>query len=81
VIFGIRSVQGIGFHGHAVHITEKRFLITSPILKINIETGEAQNLTTKNDLDIQPLSDYVLDILRSGGIKPLVKRHLHEMQT
>ncbi len=51
------------------------------VLKINIETGKAQNLTTKNDLDVQSLSDYVLDILRSGGIKPLVKRHLEELQT
>jgi 3-isopropylmalate/(R)-2-methylmalate dehydratase small subunit len=51
------------------------------ILKINIETGKAQNLTTKNDLDVQSLSDYVLDILRSGGIKPLVKRQLQGLQT
>ena len=50
------------------------------ILKINIETGEAQNLSSKKDLDVQSLSDYVLDILRRGGIKPLVKRQLREQQ-
>jgi 3-isopropylmalate/(R)-2-methylmalate dehydratase small subunit len=51
------------------------------ILKINIETGKAQNLTTKGDLDIQPLSDYVLNILQMGGIKPLVKHQLEQMKT
>ena len=50
------------------------------ILKIDIGTGKAQNLTTKQGLNIEPLSDYVLDILRMGGIKPLVKRQLQEMK-
>jgi len=50
------------------------------ILKIDIETGNAQDLTTKNKLKIQPLSDYVLDILRMGGIKSLVKRNLQEIK-
>ena len=50
------------------------------MLKIDIGTGKAQNLTTKQNLNIEPLSDYVLDILRMGGIKPLVKRQRQEMK-
>jgi len=45
-------------------------------LKIDIEAARGYNLTTGDEFEIQPLSDYVLDILRMGGIKPLVKRHL-----
>jgi 3-isopropylmalate/(R)-2-methylmalate dehydratase small subunit len=51
------------------------------ILEIDIETGKAQNLTTEQIFKFQPLSDYVLDILRMGGIKPLIKHQLQEMQT
>ncbi len=51
------------------------------ILEINIETGKTQNLATKGDLDIQPLSDYVLNILQMGGIKPLVKHQLELLKT
>ena len=51
------------------------------ILEINVETGKTQNLTAKGDLDIQPLSDYVLNILQMGGIKPLVKHQLEQMKT
>jgi len=49
-------------------------------LKIDIETGRAQNITTREDLNIQPLSDYVLDILRMGGIKPLVRNQIQKME-
>ncbi len=45
-------------------------------LKINIEIGSVHNQTTGETIEIQPLSGYVLDILRMGGIKPLVKANL-----
>ena len=48
------------------------------ILEIDIETGRAQNLKTSLELNVQPLSDYVLDILQMGGIKPLVKHQLQQ---
>ena len=48
------------------------------ILEIDIETGRAQNLRTRLELNVQPLSDYVLDILQMGGIKPLVKHQLQQ---
>ena len=51
------------------------------ILEIDIETGKAQNLTTEQNFKFQPLSDYVQDILRMGGIKSLVKHQLQEMRT
>ena len=51
------------------------------ILGIDIETGKARNLTTEQNFKFQPLSDYVLDILRKGGIKSLVKHQLQEMRT
>ena len=48
------------------------------VLKIDMETGKVRNQTTGVDFDVEPMSDYVLDILRMGGIKPLVKRYLKE---
>ena len=51
------------------------------ILKVNVEISRVYNQFTGEELEIQPLSDYVLDILRMGGIKPLVKRQLQEMES
>ena len=51
------------------------------ILELDIETGKAQNLRTRLELNVQPLSDYVLDILQMGGIKPLVKNQLQESRS
>ena len=46
------------------------------ILKVNIEITRGHNQTTGEDFEIQPLSEYVLNILRMGGIKPFVKLQL-----
>ena len=46
------------------------------ILKVNFQTGEILNETTGKKLQAEPLGDYVLNILQSGGIKPLVKKQL-----
>ena len=48
------------------------------ILELDIETGRAKNLRTSLELNVQPLSNYVLDILQMGGIKPLVKHQLQQ---
>jgi len=45
-------------------------------LKVDIETGLVKNLTTGTTTQGQPLSDYPLEILSSGGIKPLMKNAL-----
>jgi 3-isopropylmalate/(R)-2-methylmalate dehydratase small subunit len=46
------------------------------VLKVNFQTGEILNETTGKKLQAEPLSEYVLNILQSGGIKPLVKKQL-----
>jgi len=43
------------------------------MLKIDLSTGQVTNETTGATAQAQPLSDYVLKILESGGIKPLIK--------
>ena len=44
------------------------------ILKIDLATGGVTNETTGATAQAQPLSDYVMTILESGGIKPLIKK-------
>ena len=45
-------------------------------LLIDIRHGKVTNQATGQTLNAQPLTGYVLDILESGGIKPLVKQQL-----
>ncbi len=47
-------------------------------LKIDFESGLITNETTGGTAQAQPLSDYVLKILESGGIKPMIKRQYGE---
>lgn len=42
-------------------------------LKVNLETGEVKNLTKDETYQADKLTDYVLNILEAGGIKPLLK--------
>ena len=43
-------------------------------LTVDMTTGNVTNETTGVTLQAQPLSDYVMNILDSGGIKPLIKK-------
>ncbi|MGE5654359.1 MAG: 3-isopropylmalate dehydratase small subunit [Bacillota bacterium] len=43
-------------------------------LSVNLATGEISNLTTGRSAKAEGLNDYVLNILNSGGIKPLFKK-------
>ena len=43
------------------------------ILKVDLATGLVTNKTNGATAQAQPLSDYVMTILESGGIKPLIK--------
>lgn len=43
------------------------------MIKIDLSTGQVTNETTGVTTQAQPLSDYVLKILESGGIKPMIK--------
>ena len=48
-------------------------------LKIDFKIGVVYNQSTESELKVQPMSGYVLEILESGGIKPLVKKQLAQM--
>jgi 3-isopropylmalate/(R)-2-methylmalate dehydratase small subunit len=39
------------------------------------------NQSTGTELKVQPMSGYIFDILESGGIKPLVKKQLAQMNS
>jgi 3-isopropylmalate/(R)-2-methylmalate dehydratase small subunit len=43
-------------------------------LSLDITTGTVTNETNGVSLQAQPLSEYVMNILASGGIKPLIKQ-------
>jgi len=43
------------------------------LIKINISTGEIENITSHENLQGEGLSEFVLSILKKGGIKPLFK--------
>ena len=42
-------------------------------LSLDMTTGTVTNLTSGETMQAQPLSEYVMNILASGGIKPLIK--------
>ena len=42
-------------------------------LEVNLETGEIKNLTKDEIYQGEQLTDYALNILEAGGIKPLLK--------
>lgn len=44
------------------------------MLKVDLTTGLVTNETTGATAQAQPLSDYVMMILESGGIKPLIRK-------
>jgi 3-isopropylmalate/(R)-2-methylmalate dehydratase small subunit len=45
-------------------------------LRVNLITGEVINESTRAKAQAQPLSDYVMKILESGGIKPLIRKQI-----
>jgi 3-isopropylmalate/(R)-2-methylmalate dehydratase small subunit len=46
------------------------------LLKIDLTTGQVTNETTGEKVQAQPLSDYVMKILESGGIKELIRQQV-----
>lgn len=50
-------------------------------LKISLREGMVHNQSTGVKLKVVPMTGYVLDILESGGIKPLVKKQLASTDT
>jgi 3-isopropylmalate/(R)-2-methylmalate dehydratase small subunit len=49
------------------------------ILQVNIETGIVLNKTTGEAMQGQKISEYAMNILESGGIKPLFRKKTEEM--
>jgi 3-isopropylmalate/(R)-2-methylmalate dehydratase small subunit len=49
------------------------------ILVVNVETGVVINKTTGESLHGQKISEYTMNILENGGIKPLFKKKTEEM--
>jgi len=44
-------------------------------IEVNIETGEIKNLTKGTTMKAKPLPDFMMEILKEGGIEPyLIKR-------
>ncbi|WP_300156891.1 3-isopropylmalate dehydratase small subunit [Solidesulfovibrio sp.] len=46
------------------------------VVSVDIAAGTVANKTTGATLTAQPLSDYVMNILRNGGIKPMIRKSL-----
>jgi 3-isopropylmalate/(R)-2-methylmalate dehydratase small subunit len=53
-----------------------RLVKKGDVLSVDISSGEITNETTGAALKALPMSDYVMNILTSGGIKPHIKNQL-----
>ncbi|KJS19921.1 MAG: 3-isopropylmalate dehydratase [Clostridiaceae bacterium BRH_c20a] len=49
------------------------------VLEINLKEGKVSNISTGKSFNGEQLSEYALEILGSGGIKPLFKKITAEM--
>lgn len=50
------------------------------VLEVNLETGVVVNKTTGVTLQGEKITEYAMNILESGGIKPLFKKKTEQMQ-
>jgi 3-isopropylmalate/(R)-2-methylmalate dehydratase small subunit len=55
-----------------------KVVTTGDIVSVNVESGKVINETTGATAQAQPMSEYVMNILSSGGIKPLIKAELEK---
>lgn len=46
------------------------------IVSVDIQSGTVTNETTSETAQAEPMSEYMLNILTSGGIKPLIRKEL-----
>lgn len=46
------------------------------IISVDVQSGNVTNETTGKSLKAQPLSEYTMNILSHGGIKPMIKKQL-----
>lgn len=47
-------------------------------LSVNVASGEVINQSTGKTIKAQPLSEYTLNILEHGGIKPMIKNQMEK---
>lgn len=50
------------------------------MISVDIVSGEVSNERTGEIIKAQPMSDYVMNILTSGGIKPMIKHQLEQQK-
>ena len=55
-----------------------RIVKQGDIVSVDIQSGKVTNETTGEIAQAEPMSEYMLNILTSGGIKPLIKKELAE---
>ncbi len=55
-----------------------RYVHTGDKLAVNFESGEIRNEATGQTIKAQPLSAYIMNILSSGGIKPLIRQQYQQ---
>ncbi|MBQ8089451.1 MAG: 3-isopropylmalate dehydratase small subunit, partial [Pyramidobacter sp.] len=46
--------------------------------EIDLVSGTVTNLTTGKTAQAEPVSDYMMNILRHGGIKPMIREQLEK---
>ncbi|WP_425058264.1 2,3-dimethylmalate dehydratase small subunit [Sporomusa carbonis] len=56
-----------------------KLIKSGDILTVDIESGKICNETTGVVAQAQPMSEYVMNILASGGIKPMIKKQLQSV--
>jgi 3-isopropylmalate/(R)-2-methylmalate dehydratase small subunit len=50
-------------------------------VSVDIKSGQIRNETTGLSVKAQPMSEYVMDIINSGGIKPLIKKQMENQNS
>ena len=58
----------------------KEIIKKGDLVNVNILSGEVSNETTGKIIKAEPLSDYVMNILKHGGIKPMIKKQLEQQK-
>ena len=51
------------------------------VLRVDIESGEVKNETQGKTHQCERIGDYALNILKAGGIKPLMRKRVEEMES
>jgi len=58
-----------------------RLVKKGEILRIDFTTGQVVNETRGITTQVQPFSDYIMNILESGGIKELIRKQMAEQSS